>query len=215
MSNENNISLSQEEVDRLLGQHRESKIEIKPKKVYERVKIATDEEIAKFDEILAAFTNKMRIHLKKIFLEQGIRKLTPSQTEQMSQIEFMSNVTASDFFFLIEINDFELFLKLDSFLFCALSGISFNINHKTNLFQNEVLRNSVAPILVHDLLKSAKKSDKENEVKITSLYNMPYLDGLNTATPGICASFTWNEGFKSLGIEKLFFQKDFLDFLIN
>ncbi|MBR4373111.1 MAG: hypothetical protein IKO57_14295 [Treponema sp.] len=211
MSNENNISLSQEEVDRLLGQHRESKIEIKPKKVYERVQIASDEEISKFEEIMQTFTNKMRMHLKKIFLEQGIRKLTPAKTEQMSQIEFMSQVTNTDFFFLVEINEFELLLKLDSFLFCALSGISFNVNHKTNLFQNEVLRNSVAPILVNDLLKSANKTAK---IKITSLYNMPYLDGLNTATPGICASFTWNEGFKSLGTEKFFFQKDFLDFLL-
>jgi len=213
MSNEKNISLSQEEVDRLLGQTT-VKPPPRPTIVYKRETIASEKEIEIFDELLKNYTSLLKEHFNEVFSEQGIRKFTPNPTEQMSRLEFMSNVSKNDFIFLIEIDDFEILVKLDSFLFCALSGISFNINHKTNLFQNEVIRTVIAPIILKSLLKASGKQHEVTSLKINPLYDLP-LEGLKTETPGISASFTWNEGFKSLGNEKFFFNKDFLNFLIK
>lgn len=216
MSNENNISLSQEEIDRLLGNTTQAKTStIKEETNFKRENIASDEEIANFQKIMNDFTIILKEHLKEVFSEQGIRKITTSSIEQISRIEFMTTVSDNDFLFLVEIEEYDLLIKFDSFLFCSLAGISFNINHKTNLFQNEVIRTVIAPIVINDLLKAAKKHEKANSIKITPLFELPALEGLKTETAGISTIFTWNEGFKSIGIEKIFFQKDFLDFLLK
>lgn len=214
MSNENNVSLSQSEVDRLLGIDTKEE-EKRPKKVFERRKIATEEEIGKFGELMKRFSTILKAHLKTVFSEQGVRKITPASIEQMSREEFMYEAGENEFLFLVEIKSHEFLLKFDSFLFCALAGISFNISHRTNLFQNEAIRTVVAPIVVEDLLKAARKWEKISNVHINPLYDLPALEGLKTKTAGISAAFTWNEGFKSLGIEKIFFQKEFLDFLLT
>ncbi len=211
MSNENSISLSQAEVDRLLGIKRNT--EEAPKVVFKREIIAKDDEIERLKEIMEDFTTRLRSHFKKIFTEPGIRKIAPSAIEQISRAEFMSFVNTKDFLFLVEICGHELLLKLDSFLFCALAGITFSTGNTSNRFQNETLRIMVAPLIIGNLLRSAGKP--KNDVKITPLYELPKLEGLRTLTPGISTTFTWNEGFRSLGVEKIFFQREFLDFLIS
>lgn len=214
MSNENNISLSQEEVDRLLGENNE-KLKKETTPVFKRVIIAEENEISKFDELMKKFTTLLKTHLKEIFSEQGIRRLTPAETIQMSRIEFMNSISERDFLFLVEIGKIEFLIKFDSFLFCSLSGISLNVNHKSNLFQNETIRKVIAPVVIEDLIRAARKSKEKVNIRITPLFDLPALEGLKTETAGICASFTWNEGFRSIGTENLFFQKDFLDFLLT
>ena len=213
MSNENSISLSQAEVDRLLGISAKSD-EKKEAQTFTRQTIASDQEIEKFRAVMMSFTTKLRSHFKKMYSEPGIRKIVPSAIEQISRAEFMSHVDAKDFLFLVEINRFEVLLKLDSFLFCALSGITFNANTSSNRFQNETVRMMVAPIIIGNLLKAADRLTG-SKVKINPLYELPKLEGLKTDTAGISATFTWNEGFKSLGVEKFFFQRDFLDYIIG
>lgn len=213
MDNANNISLSQDEVDRLLGRPAVP-TQKKEAPAFKRETIATDAEIAKFGTLMDDFSAILKKHLKDVFSEQGIRKLTPSATEQISRAEFMTTISDNDFLFLVEIEKHEILIKFDSFLFCSLAGISFNINHKTNMFQNEVIRTVITPMVIDAMLKAAHRHEPKNLVRTTPLFDLPELEGLKTETPGISASFTWNEGFKSLGIEKFFFQKDFLDFLL-
>lgn len=210
MSNENSISLSQAEVDRLLGIA--STEEAKPAKTFRRETIATPMEVAQLKSMMAEFAIKLRSHFKKVFDEPGVRKIMPSTIEQMCRAEFMEGVGERDFLFLVEIDGHEMLLKLDSFLFCALSGMSFNANNSSNRFQNETIRTMVAPLVVGNFLRAANRKDAG--VKINPLYELPKLEGLRTETAGVVASFTWNEGFKSLGIEKMFFQRGFLDYLL-
>lgn len=213
MSNENNIKLTQAEVDKLLGIT--TKTEEKPEIIYKRETIATDEEISKFNVIFKNFAATLKDHFKEIFGEPVIRRISPTSTIQMSRLEYMSSVLKNDFIFLIEIEKYELLMKFDSFLFCALAGIPVNVKNKTNLFQNETIRTFIAPVIVRELIRAAKKHIPLSEIKITPLFDLPALEGLKTEVAGITATFSWNEGFKSLGFEKIFFQKDFLDFLIS
>lgn len=202
----NEISLSQSEVDKLLGLT--SKSEEKPvqKKNYSTKKAFSDAGIEKIKGIAISYHDDFLKALKEKFGEPKIRKLSITAIDQICSEEFFDSVTSNDFLYKLNFEGKNLFIKLDPFLFGALSGMVIDPKHKINFFQSEVLRHFVVAILTKCI---EEKNSLSSEIQIENLYEKSTKEYVNNKT-GIMMTISWNENLRSLGVEKIFITPEFM-----
>lgn len=205
---ENNIAISQEEVDKLFGiisQDDKSKATQAEKK-YNYQKILKDEELEIVKNGCAALNKDFEIALKNKFGAPKIRKLILTAAEEISSEEFFDSLTKNDFVYRLSLNGANLFVKLDSFLYGALSGLVIDPLHKINFFQSEVLRHFVIAILAKCI---ETKNNLETEIKVENMFEKTF-EQFSSEKTGVVLSINWNENLRSFGIEKFFITQEFL-----
>ena len=198
---ENNIAISQEEVDKLFGiisQDDKSKATQAEKK-YNYQKILKDEEIEIIKNGCAALNKDFEVALKNKFGAPRIRKLILTAAEEISSEEFFDSLTKNDFVYRLSLNGASLFVKLDSFLYGALSGLVIDPLH-------EVLRHFVIAILAKCI---EKKDNLETEIKVENMFEKTF-EHFSSEKTGVVLSINWNENLRSFGIEKFFITQEFL-----
>lgn len=130
MANDN-VSLSQAEVDKLLGLTSGSdslkKVE---KKEYKLEPFLSDKQLSELREVCKNVYKYFKISLRKKFGEPKIRKLTITSLEHQNVDEFFDSVTDNDFVYEAKFGRAKMYIKLDTFLFGALSGMKIDTKHK-------------------------------------------------------------------------------------
>ena len=204
----NQVALSQSEVDKLLGLSGSSKPEPKiEKKSYKTEPFLSDPQIEEIRGVCKSVYKHFKLDLRKKFGEPKIRKLTLSALEQINVDEFLDTISENDFLYEVTFGSAKAFIKLDSFLFGALSGMSIDTKHKINFFQSEVLKEFVVNLLASSF---ARQFNEKSAPKVTSLYEKeknPFFTGKT----GLCLTINWNENLRSFGIEKIFLTKEAVD----
>ncbi|MCR4822847.1 MAG: hypothetical protein K5873_08275 [Treponema sp.] len=204
----NQVALSQAEVDKLLGIDSEnSSTAVKAKKNYKVNKFLSEEELSEIQEICKSAYKHFKLDLRNKFGEPKIRKLTITALDQSNIDEFFDTLSDNDFIYELEFAKAKAYVKLDSFLFGALSGLAIDTKHKINFFQSQVLKDFVVSYLAQAFNRQLKE---ETQVKITSLYDQdkkPYATGKT----GLLLTINWNENLRSFGIEKIFLTKEVVE----
>ncbi|MBQ9206827.1 MAG: hypothetical protein IJ158_08960 [Treponema sp.] len=203
----NQVALSQSEVDKLLGiktnSHDEPK---KEKKQYKVTEFLSAEQIEEIRAICKNVYKHFKLDLRAKFGEPKIRKLTLTALEQININEFFDTVSENDFLYEVRFGTMCAFVKLDSFLFGALSGMAIDTKHKINFFQSEVLKEFVVQFLGSSF---ARQFTQKSEPLVTSLFGQdkkPFCTGKT----GLCLTINWNENLRSFGIEKIFLTQDLI-----
>ncbi|MBR1404287.1 MAG: hypothetical protein IJ558_08900 [Treponema sp.] len=206
---EHGVSLSQDEVDKLLGiTTRTHDSPIIEKKVYRTKHIYSEAQIKEFRSLCKGAYVRFRKALRKKFGEPKVRKMPITSIDHMNIDEFFDIANSNEFLYEISFGDTKCYIKLDSFLFGALSGLTIDTKHKINRFQSEVLKDFVIKLFADSL--AARIHTKTPE--ITPLFEKDksvYYSGQT----GLCVTVKWNENLRSFGIEKLFLTKEFVDSL--
>lgn len=206
---ENSIAISQDEVDKLFGivsQNSKTKT-AEPQKKYKKTNFFRPEAIEIVKTDCSNLNRDFETALKDKFGSPRIRKLILTSAEEMTSVEFFDSLTKNDFLYRLSLNGANLFVKLDSFLFGALSGLVIDPQHKINFFQTDVLRHFVVAILAKCLEK--KYSIPESEIKVENMFEKPF-GQYSDENPGIVMSINWNENLRSFGIEKIFETREFM-----
>ena len=202
------VALSQDEVDKLLGLTSNTQASPKiEKKHYDLDAFLSDEQFSKLGEVCKNVYKYFKLSLRKRFGEPKIRKLTITSLEHQNVNEFFDSLTENDFIYEAKFGKAKAIIKLDSFLFCALSGIKIDTKHKINVFQSEVLKDFVANFLVEGFARQLNGKPK-TELKSISEKNKKSFGKSKT---GICVSINWNENLRSFGIEKIFLSKELIE----
>ena len=204
----NQVALSQAEVDKLLGIKTDSPSEVKKeRKSYKIKEFLSAEQIEEIREICKSVYKRFKLDLRAKFGEPKIRKLTLTSLEQVNIDEFFDGISENDFLYEVTFGSAKSFIKLDSFLFGALSGMSIDTKHKINFFQSEVLKEFV----VHFLAQSfARQFNEKSEPAVASLFEKEKKP-FKTGETGLCLTINWNENLRSFGIEKIFLSKELVD----
>lgn len=211
---ENSIAISQDEVDKLFGiisQDAKTKSSAEEKK-YKRPNFFKPEEIETVKKHCSDMNLEFEAALKNKFGAPKIRRLILTNAEEITAGEFFDSLTKNDFLYRLSLNGANLFIKLDSFLYGALSGLVIDPMHKINFFQTEVLRHFVIAILAKCIEK--KYSLKESQIKIENMFEKSS-EQYSDEHSGIAMSINWNENLRSFGIEKLFETREFLNEIKN
>ena len=207
---ENKVALSQDEVDKLLGIKTEVQNSSKiAKKEYKVDSFLSEQQITEVRSVCKSVYKYFKLALRDKFGEPKIRKLTVKSLDQQNIDEFFDTITENDFLYQAKIGDVAAFIKLDSFLFGALSGMTIDTKHRINFFQSEVLKEFVVQFLIEGFarqLSDVKKSDCE----IISLFEKEKKP-FQTGETGLCATINWNENLRSFGIEKIFLTKGLIE----
>ena len=209
MANDN-VSLSQAEVDKLLGLTSGSdslkKVE---KKEYKLEPFLSDKQLSELREVCKNVYKYFKISLRKKFGEPKIRKLTITSLEHQNVDEFFDSVTDNDFVYEAKFGRAKMYIKLDTFLFGALSGMKIDTKHKINFFQSEVLQEFVVIFFVEGFARQFKKVPK---IELSSLFDRSK-KSFRKGKTGICVSINWNENLHSFGIEKIFLSKEMIEMM--
>ncbi|MBQ4379640.1 MAG: hypothetical protein II821_10670 [Treponema sp.] len=203
---ENKVALSQSEVDKLLGLDSGSSAPQKKAKQYKVENFLSEEQLAQVLEVGKSVYKFFKLALREKFGEPKIRKLTVKSSEQKNIDEFFDSLTGNDFIYQAKVDEADIFIKFDTFLFGALSGMTIDTKHKINFFQSEVLQEFVAVYLVEGF---ARQVSEDADFDIISLYGQektPFCTG----ETGLLISVNWNENLRSFGIEKIFLTKEFI-----
>lgn len=206
---ENSIAISQDEVDKLFGiisQDAKTKSSAEEKK-YKRPNFFKADEIEIVKKQCSELNLDFEKALKDKFGAPKIRKLILTNAEEITAEEFFDSLTKNDFLYRLSLNGANLFIKLDSFLYGALSGLVIDPMHKINFFQTEVLRHFVIAILAKCIEK--KYGLNEGEIKVENMFEKSPAQYSNKQS-GIAMSINWNENLRSFGIEKLFETREFM-----
>lgn len=207
---ENSIAISQDEVDRLFGivsQNSKTKT-VETQKKYKKTNFFRPEAIEIVKNDCSELNRDFEVALKNKFGAPKIRKLILTSTEEITSEEFFDSLSKNDFLYRLSLNDANLFVKLDPFLFGALSGLVIDPQHKINFFQTDVLRHFVVAILAKCIEK--KFSIPENKLKVENMFEKSYSQ-YSDEKPGIVMSVNWNENLRSFGIEKIFETREFMN----
>ena len=207
MANDN-VSLSQAEVDKLLGltsgSEPSQKIE---KKTYKVDSFLSEQQFSELREVCKSVYKFFKLSLRKKIGEPKIRKLTITSLAHQNVNEFFDSLTDNDFIYEAKFGRAKMYIKLDSFLFGALSGMKVDTNHKINFFQCEVLKEFVTVFFVEGFARQLKKTPK---IEINSLFEKNKKTYQKGKT-GVCVSINWNENLRSFGIEKIFLSKELIE----
>lgn len=205
----NNISLSQEEVDKLLGIVTEpGHFSAPEKKQYKTEHIVTERQKNEIRIVCLGLYLMLKQSLRERFGEPQTRKFDIKSVEEMCIDEFFDIATKKDFLYEITFSGAPCYAKADPFLFSVLSGIPFDIRQNTTAFQSEVLKEFVVRIFADSFAAKIKADAPE----ITSLFrqdNSRLCDGKT----GLCITLSWNENASSFGIEKIFLTKKLIDYV--
>lgn len=209
MANDN-VALSQDEVDRLLGLSSNSEPAQKvEKKQYKVETFLSEQQLSELREVCKSVYKYFKLSLRKKFGEPKIRKLTITSLEHQNVNEFFDSLNDNDFIYEAKFGRAKAYIKLDSFLFGALSGMKVDTKHKINAFQAEVLKEFVARFLVEGF---ARQLDKSHKIGINSLIEKSKKSYCKGKT-GICVAINWNENLHSFGIEKIFLSKELIELM--
>lgn len=198
------VSLSQDEVDKLMGISAESESSMAEKKHYNVKSFLSAQQIEEIQLVCKSVYKHFKLSLRKKFDEPKIRKLKIASIEEQNVNEFFDMLTDNDFVYEVNFGSARAFIKFDTFLFCALSGLQVNTRHKINLFQSEVLKKFVAESLAEGFARQLKE---KSAFEIMSLYGKDFAE-FHTDETGLCLTINWNENLHSFGIEKVFLTKE-------
>lgn len=206
----NQVALSQAEVDKLLGVSSDSASSSgakKEKKSYKVKEFLSVEQLEEVREVCKNVYKHFKLDLRSKFGEPKIRKLTISSLDQANINEFFDTISENDFLYEVSFDKGKAFIKLDSFLFGALSGMTIDTKHKINFFQSEVLKEFVVSFLAGSFARQFKE---KSEAVVTSLFERdkkPFCTGKT----GLSLTINWNENLRSFGIEKIFLTKELVE----
>ena len=203
----NQVALSQAEVDKLLGIKTDSPSETKKeKKSYKIKEFLSAQQIEEIRGICKSVYKRFKLDLRSKFGEPKIRKLTLTSLEQANVNEFFDSISENDFLYAVTFGNASAFIKLDTFLFGALSGMTIDTKHKINFFQSEVLKEFVVQFLADSF---ARQFNEKSEPVVKSLFEQdkkPFRSGKT----GLLLTISWNENLRSFGIEKIFLTQDLI-----
>ena len=209
MANEK-VALSQDEVDKLMGLiPADSPVPKSKKKLYKIDSFLNEQQFSELREVCKNVYKYFKLSLRKKFGEPKIRKLTITSLDHQNINEFFDSVTDNDFIYEAKFGRAKAYIKLDSFLFGALSGMKIDTKHKINVFQSEVLKEFVACFLVEGF---ARQLDKAHKIAVTSLFEKNK-KSFRKGKTGVCVSINWNENLRSFGIEKVFLSKELIELM--
>lgn len=204
------VALSQDEVDKLLGlasgSESSQKIE---KKEYKLEPFLSDQQFSELGEVCKSVYKYFKLSLRKKIGEPKIRKLTITSLAHQNVDEFFDSITDNDFVYEAKFGKAKMYVKLDSFLFGALSGMKVDTKHKINFFQSEVLKEFVAVFFVEGFARQLKK---EVKIEINSLLEKSK-KSFQKGRTGVCVAINWNENLRSFGIEKVFLSKELIELM--
>lgn len=204
----NQVALSQDEVDKLLGIKSESESsKQQPQKQYEVNHFLSEQQFEEIRAVCKTVYKYFKLSLREKFGEPKIRKLTIAALEEQNIDEFFDALTENDFIYQAEFGGAKAYIKLDSFLFGALSGMTIDTKHKINVFQSEVLKDFVAQFLVEGFARQLRESAQTSIVSLLGADKAP----LCTGETGLSVNIRWNENLRSFGIEKLFLSKQLIE----
>ncbi len=202
----NTVALSQAEVDKLLGIKSDSASPAIEKKQYKVENFLSQKQMEEIQSVCTSVYKYFKLALREKFGEPKLRKLTIKNITEQNVDEFFDSITDNDFLYHAKFDEASAYIKLDTFLFGALSGLNVDTMHTINFFQDEVLQEFVAEYLVAGF---ARQISEECEYDIISLYRQeksPFCTGKT----GLCVTISWNENLRSFGIEKIFLTKELI-----
>lgn len=202
----NTVALSQAEVDKILGIKSDSESQPVEKKHYKIENFLSEKQLEEIESVCKSAYKFFKLALRERFGEPKIRKLTVKSIVEQNVDEFFDSINENDFLYHAKFDEASAYLKLDTFLFGALSGMTVNTKQKINFFQTEVLREFVASYLIEGI---ARQISEDCDFDIISLYGQeksPFCTGKT----GVCVTINWNENLKSFGIEKIFLTKELI-----
>ena len=206
----NHVALSQAEVDRLLGltvTSEPSSQAKKEKKSYKIKEFLSAEQLEEVREVCKNVYKHFKLDLRAKFGEPKIRKLTLTSLEHANINEFLDTISENDFLYEVIFAKGKAFIKLDTFLFGALSGIAIDTKHKINFFQAEVLKEFVVNFLAVSFARQLKEN---TETEVNSLFEQDKKP-FRTGKTGLSLTINWNENLRSFGIEKIFLSKELVE----
>ena len=203
---EHKVALSQSEVDKLLGMDSGTSAPKREVKQYTTETFLSEEQVSQVMDVCTSVYKYFKLSLREKFGEPKIRKLMVKSAEQKNIDEFFDTLTDNDFIYQAKVDEADIFIKFDSFLFGALSGMTIDTKHKINFFQSEVLQEFVAEFLVEGF---ARQVSDEVDYDIISLYGQEKAPFCTNET-GLLITVNWNENLRSFGIEKIFLTKEFI-----
>ncbi|MBQ3671583.1 MAG: hypothetical protein II921_08935 [Treponema sp.] len=208
----NNISLSQEELDKLFAGKQKEKREIPVKqetRINPKLIFLSEDELQSTKEKLSAITERFKKTIDSIYSDIKTRKMFVTAVSQTSMLDFFEDACDHDFLYAIDISGCKTLLRLDSHLFSALAGMDFDQQRETNMFQTEAMRHLVAAHFADSLIAGHKKTLKAKAEPLMFLTQDNFLEN----STGLLVSINWNENFKSFGVEKFFIPKKTFEFL--
>lgn len=208
---ENSVTISQDEVDKLFGiiSQDDKNITSITKKSYKKTNLFSTEAIELVKNGCRELNIEFEKALKEKFGSPKIRRLILTSAEEMTGEEFFDSLTKNDFLYRLSLNGTNLFVKLDPFLYGALSGLVIDPKHKINFFQSEVLRHFVVAILAKCIEEKYSLQEKHLQIQVENMFEKSFQTYSNERA-GISMSINWNENLRSFGIEKLFETAAFL-----
>ncbi len=206
--NANNVSLSQAELDKLLGisSKKEQKKSASPthsKKNYKTEPILTEEELTALQKKFSAILTAFKKNLKKEAGEPAKRILKLTAVENQNIDQFFDTTDPNDFLYKVTFGKTFCIIKLDRFLFSALAGLPVDTMSETNIFQSIALSLTVVTVLADILKKESGMTSESKSLPLTKSDTQK----LKTGRTGLSVSFNWNENLRSFGIEKIFLSK--------
>ena len=165
----NKVSLSQDEVDKILGIQTDCASPVIEKKQYKIESFLSPKQMEEIQSVCTSVYKYFKLALREKVGEPKIRKLTIKNIAEQNIDEFFDSITDNDFLYHAKFDDASAFIKLDTFLFGALSGLTVDTKHKINFFQDEVLQEFVVEHLAAGL---ARQLSEECEYDIISLYRL-------------------------------------------
>lgn len=207
------ISLSQAELDKLMGvdsgvaEVDESTISSGER---EQVKIiCSQNDIDSFTKVMSRFCEKFKELLKNEFGEPRLRKLNISTVELIKACDFASEVVLPAFIYKITLDGNFVIIKLDAFLYCALSGVAIDRRLKPNEFQYRVLEKVVLPIMLKAFFDTVGYDFDMSRVSVESIASEDFknLEEIKNDKTGVLTVINWNEDYSSFGVEKIFISK--------
>ena len=203
----NTVALSQAEVDKILGIKSDSESQPVEKKHYKIENFLSEKQLEEIESVCKSAYKFFKLALRERFGEPKIRKLTIKSLNQQNVDEFFDTITENDFLYHAKFDEASAYIKFDSFLFGALSGMNIDTKHKINFFQSEVLEEFVATFLAAGF---ARQISDECDYDIISLYGQEK-EPFQTGKTGVCVTINWNENLRSFGIEKIFFTREVIE----
>jgi len=210
---ENNVALSQSEIDKLLGKNfNYEEKNVKPAETIRKrsavKEIASAQQLESVKDRMKQIIDSFRGALKESFDESDSRKINITNVELINAEDFENELLYPNFIYKIECKSGIIFIKLDNHLFCALANVSFDRTLKPNKFQAVVLQEEVVPLLVSALLENLSSDDDSVNITLIEDNKLKECPEIKSNDTGVLVSINWNENFKSFGVEKIYFCKE-------
>ncbi len=206
------ISLSQAELDKLMGVESDAVVDETLLSTGEREQvkiICSQNDIDSFTKIMSKFCQTFKELLNAEFGEPRLRKLNISTVELIKACDFASEIVMPAYLYKVTLNGQFVIIKLDAFLYCALSGVSIDRKLKPNKFQYKVLETVVLPIMIKAFFETVGYEFDLSQVSIESIANEDFkdLEEIKNDKTGVLTVINWNENYSSFGVEKVFISK--------